>query len=421
MPDKEGFARVLFLAVDAWRYGARDDLGQSDVQDALVNGLAAAAGHAGLEQSCWEVQNTGDGVLALLPSGDAEPKLVDPFVRALDEWLWRYNRDRVPAARLRLRVAVHHGVAYQASCGFAGQGAVHVARLVDARPVRDALAGAPDRNLVLAISKPVFDDVVCQGHTALRPEDFVPVEVHMAEKGFRAPAWIRVPGVDPQRLANRKQDVDPELFALSLSFDFAPDPGSLEEVVDRSFEAAGLDRPALREVAGNEVLIVLREGVSGTRVLGVWVECLDEALRARGTSATLGVDFGPVIGDGPRIRGLAAERARGLAASPRVADVFAAARGVRLAVVVSDLVHRSVVRRGGRFVSPESYRPVEAGPRAWFRVLGYSVPPPPAAASRGATEPRDVEIHGNGTVIDHGEFGHYHNGDVKNYYGDSRR
>src|SRR5262245_51884854 len=182
------------LAVDAWRYGPRDDRQQVELQHFLDEGLRTAARRSGLDDSTWQIQNAGDGRLALLPDSGSEPVLVDPFVRELDTWLDRHNHDRVPGARLRLRVAVHHGPAVPAPMGYGGQAVVHVCRLRDAQPVRAALDAAPNANLVLVVSSLVFDDVIRQRHTSLSATDFTRIDVADTAKDFTAPAWLRVPG-----------------------------------------------------------------------------------------------------------------------------------------------------------------------------------------------------------------------------------
>jgi hypothetical protein len=198
MQFDEQFGRKICVSVDAEGYGGRDDRAQHDMQRTLVRLLEAAAARAQLDRAVWLRQGVGDEELSLVPLGPDEPRMVDDFPRQLDAELARFNRSRAPAERLRLRMALHVGVAYPADNGFAGQGVVAVSRLLNSGPVRSALKLASSANLALIVSDVVFTDVVSQGHTTLGVDDFRRVEV--SEKEYRATAWLRVPGVDVHRL-----------------------------------------------------------------------------------------------------------------------------------------------------------------------------------------------------------------------------
>ncbi len=184
------FARYLCLAVDAKGYGARDNVAQYDLQRDLPRVLRDAAEAAGLDREHWHIQPQGDGERALLPPGQPEPLVVDDFVRELDAGLALLNYEKRPEARLRLRVAIHFGVAYEAPSGFAGDGIVVTARLLDSVALHQALDAASDADVAVALSDRVYSDTVLQRHTSLRPDQFVRVEVK--EKEYAGPAWIRV-------------------------------------------------------------------------------------------------------------------------------------------------------------------------------------------------------------------------------------
>jgi hypothetical protein len=193
------FSRRLLLAVDAKGYGYGDDRQQHAFQAALVSALGRAADRAGLARSTWNRDGLGDGEFAVLPSTEPEPLVVDGFVRELNDALADHNRYLMDEARLRLRVAIHYGVAIPADNGFSGQGVVVVNRLVDSGPARDALVLADRANVAVIVSQRVFDDTVVQGHTTLRVQDFRKVLVR--NKEFTEEAWLRVPGEDVHALS----------------------------------------------------------------------------------------------------------------------------------------------------------------------------------------------------------------------------
>jgi hypothetical protein len=202
----------LLISVDAKGYGGGHDQRHVSVQRMLTEALDEAAANAGLNRRRWLKQGNGDGELALLPQTEPEPRVVEDFVRELDAALARRNRDVRSAARLRLRLAIHHGMAAPASNGFAGQGVVAVSRLVDSEPLRAALDAASGANLAVILSHRVFTDSVAQWHTSLRPAELRKVRV--SNKEFTEDAWLLVPGYDVHGLDLRRvpdlPDVAPE-------------------------------------------------------------------------------------------------------------------------------------------------------------------------------------------------------------------
>jgi hypothetical protein len=196
----DSFARFVVLSIDAQGYGKAHDQGQTAIQDELLDVLAAAAAAAGLDRRTWHRQGKGDEELALIPDGGPgiETRVVDDFIRELATVLFRRNCDQPAGRTFRLRLAVDHGLARPASNGFAGRPVVVASRLVGCRPLRQAMAAAPDASLAVILSRQVYTDLVLGGHSRLRPNDFLQVSV--SEKELADQAWLRVPGADVHRL-----------------------------------------------------------------------------------------------------------------------------------------------------------------------------------------------------------------------------
>jgi hypothetical protein len=184
--------RLLFTA-DVVAFGRRDERRQEAVLAALPKLMDGAAQNAGLMRPAWCTQTTGDGELAILPPDESEPQLVDDFVRELAAALALYNDDRVEGARIRLRLAVHHGTAKQQGKAFAGQGVIVVCRLVSSAPLR-AVMERSTAQVALIVSGRVFNDTIRQRRTSLRAGDFRAVTVQ--EKDVVETAWIRAVGAD---------------------------------------------------------------------------------------------------------------------------------------------------------------------------------------------------------------------------------
>ena len=185
------FARRLCVAVDAASYSSRDSVAQYDLQSQLSQVLDEAAAAARLDRRQWTRQSQGDGELALIPHDQPEPRLIDDFVRELDATLRLRNHGRERASRLRLRVAMDFGVAYEAEFGFAGDAVIATARLLASDCLRQALKRAPDASVAIALSSNVYQTVVDR-HTSLTADQFSAANVQ--EKEYRARAWIRVLG-----------------------------------------------------------------------------------------------------------------------------------------------------------------------------------------------------------------------------------
>ncbi len=154
---------------------------------------AATLAQQGIDFSALPRHDLGDGLRLIVPGVVSPAAVVDPFIKNLDAAL-RLHRERLsPVARLRLRVAIHHGLVHQDEVP-AGEPMRVVARLLDAAPVRRAAELAPDANLVVVVSEVMYDSVVRHGY-GLDPRLFQHIAI--AEKEMVSTAWLYVPGFTP--------------------------------------------------------------------------------------------------------------------------------------------------------------------------------------------------------------------------------
>ncbi|MEV0640891.1 hypothetical protein AB0I77_39390 [Streptomyces sp. NPDC050619] len=191
------FERRLLLALDAKSYGSADAGRQRQFQKAIVELVDEAADAAVLDRAHWMTQEGGDSLFAVLPRGASEPALVDPFMRRLDAGLRAFNRDRMRHTWLRLRAAVHNGPVSLGANGIVDTAPVEISRILDSSALRDALTRAPDACLAVALSEIVFRDVVQQGYTTFRTDEFR--QAWVDKKEYQRDAWIWVPGGDVQQ------------------------------------------------------------------------------------------------------------------------------------------------------------------------------------------------------------------------------
>lgn len=209
--DHEPGLRRLCVVVDVENYRGRTGPGQQAVQNTLHEVLGAAASAAGLNRSGWYRQEAGDGELAVLPTSESETALVGLLPAALDTAL--SDTARHCGVSLRLRVAMHHGVAVRAALGYAGTGVITARGIVDARPVRQVLSNAPEARLVVVLSDSLFIDVIRSGYTTLRASAFRRIEID--EEKFRATAWVMAPGVEPSHLLVNDRSADQRRAPIS--------------------------------------------------------------------------------------------------------------------------------------------------------------------------------------------------------------
>lgn len=183
--------RSLF-AVDIEGYSRRDNQSQAELRKKLREVCDEAFSRARLAPE--DRQDQGDAFLFLFQPDVSKALLVSDLVREIGTALRLSNRNWLPEARMRLRVAAHYGEVHLDGTGYAGESVVAVMRLLDAQPLRDALKTAPD-DLVVIVSEPMYRDVVRHQYRGMDPSDYVQVQI--SRKEFSQPAWIRVPGAQP--------------------------------------------------------------------------------------------------------------------------------------------------------------------------------------------------------------------------------
>jgi hypothetical protein len=205
----------LVLAVDVEKYSTRDAREQLRAQTELKRILNIAARNAGLDQTHWYEQVSGDGELVVLPEDVDVSAVVGDFTRHLEIILAEVNRKAMAGTPLRLRVAMHHGTLTPGPFGPAGDAPIVVSRLLDAKPLRRLLADQQDRDLALIVSQTLYQDVVRTGFCSLDPEEFQPVRVNA--KGVQYHGFVRRPDqvqLAPAAALRPVSGGGAELFAL---------------------------------------------------------------------------------------------------------------------------------------------------------------------------------------------------------------
>lgn len=179
----------LGFVVDVVSYGQRTMPEQERVLDRLQGLLRAVVTDVGddydaVDRDC----GNGDCMVVFLPTeGDPIvrlPALLSSVTTRLAADNAAYQEDRI-----RLRMAVGTGLVARAAKVFAGPLVVNISRLVDSEPLRRAVAGNPDSDLVAL----VLGTDVAPGYVPLSADSVELVDVAMKEFVARAWLWASTP------------------------------------------------------------------------------------------------------------------------------------------------------------------------------------------------------------------------------------
>lgn len=173
-------------AVDIEGFSSLNALDQLQLLDDLDQVLDIAAARVGLDRALWQVQERGDGELAVLPPDTDGPRLIADYPRELADALSEVNSEG--RSRLRIRLAMHHGTLVQSRFGPVGQGPIVVSRLLDSDELRKYLAQRAELDVALIVSASLHSDVIETRLHHLDPAQFAPADVLV--KGRSYPAYI---------------------------------------------------------------------------------------------------------------------------------------------------------------------------------------------------------------------------------------
>ncbi len=179
------------LVVDVERFGdeRRTDPHRLAIRAGLYSALRRALKEIGFPLTACDHEDRGDGVLVLIPPKVPKSLIVETLPEALTTAIDDHNRTHLPEECFRLRMALHAGEIAYDDYGFAA-GALNLTfRLVNAPPLKAALA-ASDDVLALIVSSWFFTEVVRHSNPTRRGTyHSVTVDV----KETTATGWIYLP------------------------------------------------------------------------------------------------------------------------------------------------------------------------------------------------------------------------------------
>jgi hypothetical protein len=194
-PPAGGQVCALF-AVDIAEFTRpdRDDDVRMFMREELYRILERAFDGSGIRWAACFQEDRGDGVLVVVPPGIAATGIIDPLPERLRSLIRRHNHVSCAAAHIQLRVAAHLGPVDHDGHGFVGTDVDHLFRMLDARPLKSALA-TTGADLALIVSEYVYLTIVSRHPCLVSPAAFWPVRFQV--KYTRARAWTYIPGAPP--------------------------------------------------------------------------------------------------------------------------------------------------------------------------------------------------------------------------------
>jgi len=195
-PPADGQLCTLF-AVDIAGFTSpgRDDEIRLYLHEELYEVLERAFDGSGIPWARCFHEDRGDGALIVVPPGIACKGIIDPLPERLRGLIRRHNHVSCQAAGIQLRAAAHIGPVEHDDHGFVGSDINLLFRMLEARPLKRALAGS-GAELALIVSDDVNRSLVCRYPSLVSPDAFQRVKYQV--KYTRAAAWTYLPGAPSQ-------------------------------------------------------------------------------------------------------------------------------------------------------------------------------------------------------------------------------
>ena len=164
---------IVVFDVESFGDPRRTDRHQLTVREGLYRSVGEAFQRAELPWTPDTHEDRGDGILIVLPPEVPKSLLVELLPSALVAELTAHNRTHREEERIRLRMSLHAGEVLYDPHGVTGEAVNWAFRLVDAEPLKTALARSPGV-LVIIASSWFFDQVIrhaAPGHGPAREPD----------------------------------------------------------------------------------------------------------------------------------------------------------------------------------------------------------------------------------------------------------
>jgi class 3 adenylate cyclase len=156
---------IAVVDVEGFGDRCRTNADQVTVRDSLYRVMRTAFGRAGILWDDCDREDRGDGVLVLVPAEVPKGLLVEQLPFALVTGLRGHNGAHRDPQQIRLRMALHAGEVCYDQHGVTGKSVNLAFRLLEASPLKEALARSPGV-LALIASSWFYEEVVWHTHVA---------------------------------------------------------------------------------------------------------------------------------------------------------------------------------------------------------------------------------------------------------------
>jgi hypothetical protein len=181
------------LGVDIEKSSRRGDTAMLGNRRVLQSVLRDVVAEANIPWEDSHRDDLGDGMRLVLGRDVNKSRLLHPVAHELAARLRTHNRTAGPLGTIRVRMAVHAGEVHMDDAEVVGGSLKTLARLLDAPPLRNVLAAAPETATVaLAVSEHIHEDVVRHGYPGIDPATYQ--RFRFTVKETTAAAWLHVPG-----------------------------------------------------------------------------------------------------------------------------------------------------------------------------------------------------------------------------------
>jgi hypothetical protein len=209
-PGNGQLCTMLAVDIVGFTRNSRSDDIRRYLHERLFAYLEKAFDSSGIPWAGCLTEDRGDGALIVIPPQTPAGGLIGELPENLRRLVRAHNRLSAEAAGMQLRAAVHIGPAEHDGHGFAGSDINLLFRMLDARPLRHALAGSR-AELVLMVS----DDLYRSLADRASPGAFQPVRFQVRQT--RGRAWIYLPGL-PMLAGTASQDTERDIDRVMAAF-----------------------------------------------------------------------------------------------------------------------------------------------------------------------------------------------------------
>jgi hypothetical protein len=182
---------MLGIDVAGFSCDNRTEDAREHLRAGMYKALIEALEGSGIRWADCSHKDEGDGAIVTLAPGFSADALIAEFPGRLRDQIGHHNRMSAEANRMQLRLAVHVGRVCWDAHGVVSDDLTRLSRLLDADPVRAALAESGSE-LAVVVSDYVFETHVLRRPSLADPASFKPLRC-MVKHTFVS-GWLYLPG-----------------------------------------------------------------------------------------------------------------------------------------------------------------------------------------------------------------------------------